>query len=86
MLADTGALRKIEFLDVLFEGRSKPADEQEAFDADLALASGELGRLIPDLLEALGGVQDPAATSPGASLSAESFATEPATATTPPWV
>ena len=72
VLADSGALRKIDFLDVLFEGRSKPADEHEAFDADLALASGELSRLIPDLIDALGGAPDTAATASDAPVAQQS--------------
>jgi recombination associated protein RdgC len=32
-------------------------DKGEAFDADAAIATGELIQLIPDLLEALGGEQ-----------------------------
>ena len=85
VLADSGAVRKIDFLDVLFEGRNKSADEQEAFDADLALASGELGQLIPDLIDALGGALDPTATSPDAPVAEPRPAAALATDTSPSW-
>ncbi len=45
-------LKKLAFLDVVFEGA---ASQDEGFDADVALATGELRKLLPDLLEALGG-------------------------------
>lgn len=57
MLTDTLQIKKISFLDIVFEGRDKPAKD-EAFDVDAALATGELSRLIPDLIEGLGGELD----------------------------
>lgn len=45
-------LKKIELLDVALEKQS--ADES-GFDADVAIATGELSRLLPDLIDALGG-------------------------------
>lgn len=44
-------LKKLAFLDVVFEGAGK----DDGFDADAALATGELRKLLPDLLAALGG-------------------------------
>ena len=41
------------FLDGVFEGRK--ARKDEAFDADAAIAIGELAPLIGDLIDALGG-------------------------------
>jgi recombination associated protein RdgC len=55
LLTDTMQIKKIAFLDGVFEG-SKPGKD-EAFDADAAIATGELRKLIPDLLDALGGEQ-----------------------------
>jgi recombination associated protein RdgC len=55
MLTDTMQIKKVAFLDGVFEG-SKPGKD-EAFDADAAIATGELRKLIPDLLDALGGEQ-----------------------------
>jgi recombination associated protein RdgC len=46
-------LKKITFLDAVFEATATEKDE--GFDADVAIATGELSKLIPDLFEALGG-------------------------------
>ncbi|MDE2401727.1 MAG: recombination-associated protein RdgC [Burkholderiales bacterium] len=54
LLTDTMQIKKLSFLDVVFDGR-KPDNKDEAFDADAAIATGELSKLIPDLVEALGG-------------------------------
>jgi recombination associated protein RdgC len=51
MLTDTMQIKKIAFLDGVFDG-SKPGKD-EAFDADAAIATGELRKLIPNLLDAL---------------------------------
>lgn len=59
LLTDAMQIKKIAFLDGVFEG-AKPGKD-EAFDADAAIATGELRQLIPDLLEALGGEQPIAA-------------------------
>lgn len=52
VLTDRLQLRKVQFLDTVFEGTK--ADEG-GFDADVAIATGELVKLIPDVIEALGG-------------------------------
>jgi recombination associated protein RdgC len=46
-------LKKLAFLDGVFEGSSKQADD--GFDADVAIATGELQKMLPDVLAALGG-------------------------------
>lgn len=46
-------LKKLAFLDVVFEGASTGKDD--GFDADVAIATGELQKALPALLEALGG-------------------------------
>lgn len=51
-------LKKLAFLDVVFEGAS--TGKGDGFDADTAIATGELRKLLPDLLEALGGEMMPA--------------------------
>ena len=45
-------LKKVAFLDTVFEGQGQ---DEGGFDADVAIATGELAKLIPDLIEALGG-------------------------------
>ena len=49
-------IKKLAFLDSVFEGTK--ADEG-GFDTDVAIAAGELRKLIPDLIEALGGEAKP---------------------------
>lgn len=53
MLTESLQIRKISFLDGVFEGTSQ--EKEDGFDADAAIATGEIGRLLPDLIEALGG-------------------------------
>ena len=45
-------LKKIAFLDTVFEGQ---AQDEGGFDTDVAIATGELSKLLPDLIEALDG-------------------------------
>ena len=56
-LTDTLQIKGIKFLDIVFDGRDKPAKD-EAFDVDAVLATGELSQLIPDLITGLGGELD----------------------------
>ncbi len=72
VLNDKGQVKKIKLLDVVMEGVKAEGDD--GFDADAAIATGELSQLIPDLLEALGG-ELASAAEPGGQ----------ATAATPPW-
>ena len=58
VLTETGQIKKIDFLDVVFEGRGRTDKADDAFDADAAIATGELVQLIPDLIDALGGELD----------------------------
>lgn len=53
VLTEGMQLKKLAFLDVVFEGNSTGKDD--GFDTDTAIATGELRKLLPDLLEALGG-------------------------------
>ena len=45
-------LKKLELLDAVLDGQSQ---DDGGFDTDVAIATGELSRLIPDLIEALDG-------------------------------
>ena len=60
MLTDTLQIKKVSFLDLAFEGQSgsNAPEKDEQFDADAALATGELCKLIPELIEGLGGEHD----------------------------
>ncbi|RQO83529.1 recombination-associated protein RdgC [Acidovorax sp. FJL06] len=52
LLTEGLQVRKLQFLDTVFEGQKADAG---GFDTDVAIATGELVKLIPDLIEALGG-------------------------------
>jgi recombination associated protein RdgC len=53
VLTESLQLKKLVFLEVVFEGSS--AGKDDGFDTDTAIATGELRKLLPDLLAALGG-------------------------------
>jgi recombination associated protein RdgC len=50
VLTDTGSVKKIEFLDVTMDGKV-----DSGFDADVVIATGELSKMIPAIIESLGG-------------------------------
>ena len=58
VLTEAGTLKKLDFLDGVFETQGTAQGEDE-FDADAAITTGELGRLLPELIDALGGEQAP---------------------------
>ncbi|MEG0678203.1 MAG: recombination-associated protein RdgC, partial [Comamonas sp.] len=45
-------IKSIALLDAVMDGNSQ---DDSGFDTDVTIATGELSRLIPDLIEALGG-------------------------------
>lgn len=58
ILTDRMEIKRLAFLDILkeeAESQAETADEQ--FDADFALMTGELARMLPAVVEALGGEQ-----------------------------
>ena len=56
VLTDALLIKKVTFLDVVFEGATGgSAGKDDEFDADVAIATAELGQLIPGLLLALDG-------------------------------
>jgi len=52
VLTESLQIKKLAFLDSVFEGQKQ---DDAGFDADVAIATGELSKLLPDLVEALGG-------------------------------
>ena len=52
MLTEGLQIKKVSFLDTVFEGTKADVG---GFDTDVAIATGELVKLIPDLIDALGG-------------------------------
>ncbi|WP_309684226.1 recombination-associated protein RdgC [Polaromonas sp.] len=54
VLTEALQIKKLAFVDGVFQDDAS-ASKDDRFDADAAIATGEIRRLIPDLLEALGG-------------------------------
>jgi recombination associated protein RdgC len=59
VLTEQLAIKKIKLLEVVLEGREAAGKGDDNFDGDVAITTGELSRLIPDLVDALGGVLEP---------------------------
>ncbi|MDQ3058445.1 MAG: recombination-associated protein RdgC [Pseudomonadota bacterium] len=55
VLTDMAQVKKIKLLDVVLDGIQDNGKDDDGFDTDAALVTGELSALIPDLLTALGG-------------------------------
>ena len=55
ILTDMAQVKKIKLLDVVLDGVQENGKDDDGFDTDAAIVTGELSSLIPDLLEALGG-------------------------------
>ncbi len=55
VLTETAQIRKIKLLDVVLDGVQEGGKDDDGFDTDAAILTGELTGLIADLLEALGG-------------------------------
>lgn len=66
MLTEGLQVRKLQFLDAVFEGQKS---DEGGFDTDVAIATGELVKLIPDLIEALGGEAETGMAQPGGEAS-----------------
>ena len=64
VLHESMSLKKIKLLDV--DAKEGTAQDEGGFDASVAIATGELGKLLADLIEALGGESQPRqAVTPG---------------------
>jgi len=92
VLTESMQLKKLALLDVVLE--QGKAEGAEGFEGDVAIVTGELIELIPDLVEALGGEQQmgQSAQVPGAPASVPTAATaspaspaHPAADHAPPW-
>lgn len=57
MLTESCQLKKVSFTDVVFEDQPHATNDvkDDSFDTDVAIATGELSQLLPDLIDALGG-------------------------------
>ena len=55
VLTEAGQVKKLKLLDVVLDGIQEGGKDDDGFDTDAAILTGELSALIPDLLEALGG-------------------------------
>ncbi len=74
VLTESMQLKKLAFLEGVFDDRAD--DGESGFDADVALTTGELQKLIPELIEALGGEIEPGVALPDAPTSGVSIATD----------
>ena len=66
VLTEALQLKKVAVLDGVLEAAAALSSDRkdDNFDADVAIATGELQKLLPDLIEALGGEQVPGAAIP----------------------
>ena len=84
LLTEGLQIKKISFLDGVIQAGSTSKDDH--FDADAAIATGELAALIGDLIDALGGEAVLGEAAPAvAAPAAAPAATPPAAADLPPW-
>jgi recombination associated protein RdgC len=56
VLNETMQVKKLKFLEGVFDSGGEAATpDEDRFDADVAIITGELGKLVPELIDALGG-------------------------------
>ena len=58
VMNDTMQIKKLKFLEGALDnpdGANSAGKDEDRFDSDVAIVTGELSKLIPDLIEALGG-------------------------------
>ncbi len=70
VLSESAQLRRLKLLDVVMDGVQAGGKDDDGFDTDVAILTGELTGLLPDLLEALGGEAPDAAAVPAGAASA----------------
>ena len=76
-------LRKLAFLEGTDSAAPGADKKEDDFDADVAIATGELGQLLPALLEALGGEQEVMTAALDDAKQAPAPAAAPASASAP---
>lgn len=69
MLTETAQVKKLKLLDVVLDGVQEGGKDDDGFDTDVAILTGELSGLLPDLLDALGGELAPGGADATASVS-----------------
>ena len=55
VLSESAQLRRLKLLDVVLDGVQEGGKDDDGFDTDVAILTGELTGLLPDLIDALGG-------------------------------
>jgi recombination associated protein RdgC len=65
VLTETAQVKKLKLLDVVLDGVQEGGKDDDGFDTDAAILTGELSALLPDLIEALGGEMGDVASSDG---------------------
>ena len=55
VLNDLLQVKKLKFLDGVLDGPDSAGRDEDRFDSDVAIVTGELSKLVPELIEALGG-------------------------------
>lgn len=68
VLTEALQLKKVSLLDTVLEVSEGTPQAQADFDTDVALVTGELAQLLPDVLEALGGEASAMPRVPGATI------------------
>lgn len=84
VLTDRCRVCKIKLLDVVLDEAGKN-DHADAFAADAAIELGELGKLVPAVLDVLGGEADPAAVREASVEEQAAAETAAATGSESPW-
>ena len=74
VLTEALTLKKIQLLDVVLEGAPQSGKDDNGFDADVALSTGELRLLMPALIDALGGLHERQAAAAAPQLEAPAAA------------
>jgi recombination associated protein RdgC len=59
MLTETAQVKKLKLLDVVLDGVQQGGKDDDGFDTDVAILTGELSGLLSDLIDALGGELSP---------------------------